>query len=76
MEFWQGLEYPRNDIIYSSGNRGVKKGQEPRGTRDEEFLVPSLVGLAWHLVNGMVLIFFEETDSFGMFFNPFLAYPV
>ena len=54
----------------------MKKGQEPRGTRDEEFLVPSLVGLAWHLVNGMVLIFFEETDSFGMFFNPFLAYPV
>ena len=27
--------------IYSSGNRGVKKGPGPWGTRDEEFLVPS-----------------------------------
>ena len=42
MEFWQGLEDPRNDRIYSSGNRGMKKGPGPRGTRDEEFLVPSL----------------------------------
>ena len=43
MEFWRGLEDPRNDRIYSSGNRGVKKGPCPRGTRDEEFLVPSLI---------------------------------
>ena len=42
MEFWQGLEEPRSDRIYSSGNQGVKKGPGPRGTRDEEFLVPSL----------------------------------
>ena len=43
MEFWRGLEDARNDRIYSSGNRGVKKGPGPRGTRDEEFLVPSLL---------------------------------
>ena len=43
MEFWRGLEDPRSDRIYSSGNRGVKKGPGPRGTRDEEFLVPSLL---------------------------------
>ena len=41
-EFWRGLEDPRSDGIYSSGNRGVKKGPGPRGSRDEEFLVPSL----------------------------------
>ena len=41
--FWRGLEDPRSDKIYSSGNRGVKKGPGPRGTRDEEFLVPSLL---------------------------------
>ena len=35
-------EDSRSDKIYSSGNRGVKKGPGPRGTRDEEFLVPSL----------------------------------
>ena len=33
-----------SDRIYSSGNRGVKKDPGPRGTRDEEFLVPSLRG--------------------------------
>ena len=26
------------------GNQGVKKGPGPRGTRDKEFLVPSLIG--------------------------------
>ena len=31
--------------FYSSGIRGVKKGPGPRGSRDEEFLVPSLGGL-------------------------------
>ena len=36
-------EDPRSHRIYSLGNRGVKKGPGPRGTRDEEFLVPSLV---------------------------------
>ena len=41
--FGEDLEDPRSDRIYSSGNRGVKKGPGPRGTRDEEFLVPSLV---------------------------------
>jgi hypothetical protein len=41
-ELWRGLEDPRIDRIYSSGNRGVKKGPGPRGTRGEEFLVPSL----------------------------------
>ena len=40
--FGEDLEDPRSDRIYSSGNRGVKKGKGPRGTRDEEFLVPSL----------------------------------
>ena len=43
-KFWRGLEDPRSDRIYSSGNWGVKKGPGPRGTRDEEFLVPSLFG--------------------------------
>ena len=38
----RGIEEPRSYKIYSSGNRGVKKGPGPRGTRDEEFLVPSL----------------------------------
>ena len=42
-EFWRGLEESRSDKIYSSGNRGVKKGPGPRGSRDEEFLVPSLI---------------------------------
>ena len=42
-KFWRGLEEPRSDKIYSSGNRGVKKGPGPRGSRDEEFLVPSLM---------------------------------
>ena len=42
-ELYEDLEDPRSDKIYSSGNRGVKKGPGPRGTRDEEFLVPSLV---------------------------------
>ena len=41
-KFWQGLEEPRSCKIYSSGNRGVKKGPGPRGSRDEEFLVPSI----------------------------------
>ena len=41
-KFWRGLEDPRSDGIYFSGNRGVKKGPGPRGLRDEEFLVPSL----------------------------------
>ena len=60
-EFWRGLEEPRSDKIYSSGNRGVKKGPGPRGSRDEEFLVPSLLrimhitcrrhGLQMHLLN-------------------------
>ena len=35
-------EDSRSDKIYSSGNRGVKKGPGPRGSRDEEFLMPSL----------------------------------
>ena len=42
-KFWRGVEEPRSYKIYSSGNRGVKKGPGPRGLRDEEFLVPSLV---------------------------------
>ena len=42
-QFWRGFEDPRSDRIYSSRNRGVKKGPGPRGTRDEEFLVASLV---------------------------------
>ena len=42
-EFWRGVEEPRSYKIYSSGNRGVKKGPGPRGSRDEEFLVPSLM---------------------------------
>ena len=41
-EFWRGLEEPRSYKIYSSGNRGVKKGPGPRGSKDEEFIVPSL----------------------------------
>ena len=36
--FGEDLEDPRSDRIYSSGNRGVKKGPGPRGSRDEEFL--------------------------------------
>ena len=49
-KFWRGLEEPRSDKIYSSGNRGVKKGPGPRGSRDEEFLVPSLlqVMIKWY----------------------------
>ena len=43
-ELYEDLEDPRSDKIYSSGNRGVKKGPGPRGSRDEEFLVPSLTG--------------------------------
>ena len=43
MNFGEDLEDPRSDRIYSSGNRGVKKGPGPQGTRDEEFLVPSLL---------------------------------
>ena len=35
-------EDSRTDGIYSSGNRGVKKGPGPRGSRDEEFFLPSL----------------------------------
>ena len=42
-EYDEDLEEPRTDKIYSSGNRGVKKGPGPRGSRDEEFLVPSLL---------------------------------
>ena len=42
INFWRGLEEPRSYKIYSSGNRGVKKVPGPRGSRDEEFLVPSL----------------------------------
>ena len=42
MEFWRGIQDPRSDKIYSLGNRGVKKGPGPRGSRDEEFLMPSL----------------------------------
>ena len=42
-ELYEDLEDPRSDKIYSSGNRGVKKGPGPRGSRDEEFLVPSLI---------------------------------
>ena len=41
--FGEDLEDPRSDRIYSSGNRGVKKGPGPWGSRDEEFLVPSLL---------------------------------
>ena len=48
--FWRGLEDPRSDKIYSSGNRGVKKGPGPRGTRDEEFLVPSLANINFCLI--------------------------
>ena len=29
VEFWRGLEDPRNDKIYSSGNPGVKKSLGP-----------------------------------------------
>ena len=56
-EFWRGLEEPRSYKIYSSGNRGVKKGPGPRGSRDEEFLVPSLPrminleGANYHSIN-------------------------
>jgi hypothetical protein len=42
-EFGEDLEEPRSDKIYFSWNRGVKKVPEPRGTRDREFLVLSLV---------------------------------
>ena len=42
MEFDEDLEEPRSDKIYSLGNRGVKKGPRPRGTRNGEFIVPSL----------------------------------
>ena len=42
MNFDEDLEEPRSDKIYSLGNRGVKKGPGPRGSRDEEFLMPSL----------------------------------
>ena len=48
-KFGEDLKDPKIDRIYSSGNRGVKKGPGPRGSRvegrgsrDEEFLVPSL----------------------------------
>ena len=37
------IEDPRSIKIYSSRNGGVKKGSGPQGTRDEEFLVPSLL---------------------------------
>ena len=43
VKFGRGLEEPRSDKIYSSGNQGVKKGPGPRGSRDEEFLMPSLI---------------------------------
>ena len=36
-------EEPRCDKIHSPGNQGVKKGPGPRGSRDEEFLMTSLV---------------------------------
>ena len=39
-KFGEDLEDSRSDRIYSSGNRRVKKGPGPRGSRDEEFLVP------------------------------------
>ena len=55
-EFWRGLEEPRSDKIYSSGNRGVKKVPGPRGSRDEEFLVPSL--------NGMIQLIFDIEINF------------
>ena len=41
-EFWQGFKEPRSVKIYSLGNRGVKKGLGPQGSRNKEFLVPSL----------------------------------
>ena len=44
-DFWRGFEDPRSDRIYSSGNRGVKKRPGPRGSRNEEFLVPSLIDI-------------------------------
>ena len=42
-KFWRGFEDPRSDKINCSGNQGVTKGPGPRGTRDEEFLVPCLI---------------------------------
>ena len=44
MDFLRGLEDPRSERIYSLRNQGVKKAPGPRGMRDEEFLVPSLIG--------------------------------
>ena len=54
MNFDEDLEESRSDKIYSSGNRGVKKGPGPRGTRNGEFLVSSLI-LA-HVMITMVFI--------------------
>ena len=44
-KFGEDLKDPKIDRIYSSGNRGVKKGPGPQVLRDEEFLVPSLLGI-------------------------------
>ena len=42
--FGEDLEESRGDKIYSLGNPGVKKGPGSWGTRNGEFLVPSLDG--------------------------------
>ena len=65
MEFWRGIEDPRSDRIYSSGNRRVKKGPGPRGTRDEEFLVPSLV----HIEVKICYQFREENSLASFMFD-------
>ena len=41
-EFGEGLEEPRSDKIYSSGNLGVKKDPGPGGTRNGDLLIPFL----------------------------------
>ena len=66
MEFWRGIEDPRSDRIYSSGNRRVKKGPGPRGTRDEEFLVPSLISTDYKTALSFQLVwqFCEFFDYF------------
>ena len=68
--FDKDLEEPRSDKIYSSGNRGVKKGLGPRGTRNGELLVPSLIWtqlvflqLSMKLLHNLHAILFHPHDE-------------
>ena len=51
----------RSDRIYSSRNWGVKKGPGPRGMRNEEFLVPSLISTNLQLrLQSCIMLNYEQ----------------